>query len=213
MENQFIKIVRSSVKHWYLPLISGLILVGMGIFTFNHQLASFVALSFLFSLSFLLSGASEIIFSISNKNEMDNWGWTLAFGILTFLLGLLLIMNPSISMTTLPLYIGFIMLFRSIMGISYALELKNYGVLDWGNLMSIGILGVLFSLILIWDPVFAGYSIVLWTGLALIAGGVFTVYLSLKLKKLKNISGRISKELKEKYNAIKEEIQNELKQK
>jgi hypothetical protein len=49
--------------------------------------------------------------------------------------------------------------------------------------------------------------------LALIAGGVFSIYLSLKLKKIKNIPVQIPKELKEKYKVIKEEIQNELNQK
>ncbi|HBH22923.1 MAG TPA: hypothetical protein DDY13_05810 [Cytophagales bacterium] len=211
--SSFLKTVTNTVKHWYIPLIVGLIFIGIGIYTLISPLESYLALSIIFSLSFLFSGLAEIIFSISNRNEIDNWGWTLAFGILTFLLGVLLIVNPAISMTTLPLYVGFIVLFRSIMGISYALELKNYGVLDWGNLMAVGILGVLFSLILIWNPVFAGYSIVLWTGLALIAGGVFSIYLSLKLKKIKNIPVQISKELKEKYKVIKEEIQNELNQK
>jgi uncharacterized membrane protein HdeD (DUF308 family) len=153
------------------------------------------------------------MFSISNHKEIDNWGWTLTFGILTFLLGLLLIMNPAISITTLPIYVGFVVLFRSIMGISYALELKNYGIIDWGNLMAVGILGLIFSFILIWNPLFAGFTIVVWTGLAIIIGGVFSVYLSFKLKKIKSIPNKISIELKEKYDAIKREVQNELNQK
>jgi len=211
--SNFLKTVTNTVKHWYIPLVVGLIFIGIGIYTLMSPLESYLTLSIIFSLSFLFSGLFETIFSISNRNEIDNWGWTLAFGILTFLLGVLLIMNPVISITTLPLYVGFIVLFRSIMGISYALELKNYGVLDWGNLMAIGILGLIFSLILIWNPLFAGFSIVLWTGLTLISGGVFSLYLSLKLKKIKDMPSKISKDLKDKYNAIKREIQNELKQK
>lgn len=211
--SNFLKTVTNTVKHWYIPLIVGLIFIGIGMYTIMSPLESYLTLSIIFSLSFLFSGLFEIIFSISNRNEIDNWGWTLAFGILTFLLGVLLVMNPAISITTLPLYVGFIVLFRSIMGISYALDLKNYGVLDWGNLMAIGVLGLLFSLILIWNPLFAGLSIVFWIGLALISGGLFSVYLSFKLKKIKDMPSQISKDLKEKYNAIKREIQNELKQK
>ena len=93
MESQFIKSIKNSVQHWYLPLISGLLFIGMGIFTFNHPLASYVTLSFLFSLSFLLSGLSEIVFSFSNKNELDNWGWTLTFGLITFIMGILFCTN------------------------------------------------------------------------------------------------------------------------
>lgn len=211
--SNFLKTVTNTIKHWYIPLIVGLIFIGIGIYTLVSPLESYLTLSIIFSLSFLITGLSEIIFSISNRHEIDNWVWTLTFGILTFILGILLIMNPAISITTLPFYIGFLILFRSIMGISYALELKNYGVLDWGNLMVVGILGVVFAFILIWNPLFAGFSVVFWTGLAIISGGVFSVYLSFKLKKIKSAPKKVSKELKEKYDAIKREIQKELNQK
>lgn len=211
--SHFFKTVANTIKHWYIPLIVGIIFVGVGIYTFSAPVASYITLSILFSLSFLFSGLSEIIFSISNRHEIDNWGWTLTFGILNFIFGLLLIMNPGISMTTLPLFVGFLMLFRSIMGISYALELKNYGVPDWGALLAIAILGLLFSFILVWNPVFAGFTIVIWTGLAIITVGIFSIYLSFKLKKIKSSPEKISKELKEKYENIKREVQKELKHK
>lgn len=154
MESQFIKSIKNSVQYWYLPLISGLLFIGMGIFTFNHPLASYVTLSFLFSLSFLLSGLSEIVFSISNKNELDNWGWTLTFGLITFIMGILLLIHPEISLTTLPLYVGFTVLFRAIGSIGYSIELRSYKVQDWGYLLIVGLLGLLFSFLLIRNPVF-----------------------------------------------------------
>ncbi len=154
-----------------------------------------------------------MVFSISNRKQIDNWGWTLTFGIATTLFGILLLVNPQISMTTLPFYVGVVVLFRSVMGIAYALDLKKYGVLEWGNLMIFAVLGLLFSFILIWNPVFAGMTIVVWIGLAIIAGGIFNIYLSLKLKKLNKKSSEISQELKEKYEKVKQEIHDELNKK
>lgn len=210
MKAQFLKTIRNTVKHWYIPLIVGLLFVFLGIYSLMSPVESFLTLAFFFSLSFLFSGISEITFALTNREEMDNWGWNLVFGILTFLIGLLLISKPEISLTTLPFYIGFLMLFRSAMGVSYALELKQYGVLDWGNLMMISALGVLFSLVLIWNPVLAGMTIIFWIGLTLIAVGSFSIYLSLKLKKLNTMPGKISDELKDRYDAIKQEIHNEM---
>lgn len=103
----FIKQVRNAVKHWYLPLIAGILFLILGIYTLASPLESFVALSFLFSLTFLFSGLIEVIFSISNKNEIDNWGWSLFFGIVNLLVGLLLIIHPEISMATLPFMLVF----------------------------------------------------------------------------------------------------------
>lgn len=213
MKRNFIKTIESSIKHWYVPLIVGALFVIIGIYTLVSPLESYVALAIVFSISFLVSGLSEIIFSISNRHEMDNWGWNLTFGIFTFLIGLLLVANPEISITTLPFYVGFLVLFRSIMGISFAIELKNYGILDWGNLMAISVLGVLFSFLLLWNPLFAGMTIVFWTGLALITIGIFSVLLSFKLKKLNTMPDKISQKLKNKYNDLRQEIQDELNKK
>ncbi|GAA4296774.1 HdeD family acid-resistance protein [Aestuariibaculum suncheonense] len=213
MKAQFLKTIRNSIKHWYIPLIVGLLFVGLGIYTLVSPVETFLALAFVFSISFMLSGISEIAFAIANKEEMDNWGWNLAFGIMTLLIGILLMSKPEISLTTLSFYIGFLILFRSMMGVSYALELKHYGVLDWGNLMIISVLGILFSLLLLWNPVFAGMTIIFCIGLTLIAGGAFSIYLSLKLKKLNAMPGKISEELKGRYEAIKQEMHDELNKK
>jgi len=207
----FLKTVRNSIKYWYLPLIVGLLFIALGIYVFMSPLESYVTLSLVFSISFVISGLMEIYFSISNRDEIDNWGWNLVFGMLTLAVGVLLLMHPGISLTILPFYIGFLLMFRSIMAMGYALDLKNYGVLDWGNLMIMAILGLIFSFILVWNPLFAGMTVVVWTALALIAVGIYNIYASIKLKKLKNMPKKISKELKDKFQAIKQEIQDELK--
>ena len=83
--SNFFKTVKNTVKYWYIPLIIGLTFIGTGIYTLVSPLESYVALSIIFSLSFLFSGLAEMVFSVANRDEIDNWGWTLAFGILTFL--------------------------------------------------------------------------------------------------------------------------------
>ncbi len=208
--DDFLKTITNAVKHWYIPLLVGILFAGVGIYTLLSPLEAYLTLSILFSLSFLFSGLSEIIFSVSNRKEIDNWGWTLTFGIVTALFGLLLLIKPHISVTTLPFYVGVVVLFRSITGIAYALDLKKYGLLEWGSLMIVAVLGMLLSFILIWNPVFAGLTIVMWTGLALILGGIYSIYLSFKLKKLNSMSKKVPQELKEKYEKIKREIQDEL---
>lgn len=110
----------------------------LGIYTLTSPQESYLALSVLFSLTFIASGVSEIYFAISNREALDNWGWILFFGIISFIIGILMIANPALSMITMPFYVGFLVLFRSIAGISFALDLKSYGVL-----------GLLFSFILI----------------------------------------------------------------
>jgi uncharacterized membrane protein HdeD (DUF308 family) len=206
----FLKSVKNSVKHWYLTLIIGIVFLGVGIVVFFTPLESYLALSIIFSVAFLLTGLLEIAFSISNRNELEGWGWHLALGIVTLLVGIMLVGNPAISMVTLPFFVGFVVLFRSIMAISTSLELRNYYIMDWGYLFGLGILGTIFSFMLLFNPSFAGLSLVIWTGLALVLIGIFSIYLSLKLKKLKDIPKTISAELKSKWNQIQSQITEEM---
>ena len=206
MEHHFFKRIKRTIKHWYLPLLAGVILVVAGIMTFMYPLDSYVTLALLFSLSFVISGLMESVFSIANRKTMENWGWHLASGILSLIIGVLLLMNPAVSIVTLPYYVGFLILFRSAMAIGVALDLKNYRVMSWGNLMVAGVLGILFSFMLLWNPMLAGLTVVTFTGLALITAGILNMVVSFKLKKIHDAPKKISKELMDQFDAVEDEI-------
>ncbi len=184
MNNLFLKQIKQSVKHWYLHLIIGLIFIAVGFWVFTSPIQSYAALTIVFSISFLVSGIMEIFFATSNKKVLENWGWTLALGIFTSLVGIMLIANPVISAITLPLYVGFMLMLHSFWAIGSAFDLKDYGVKGWGVSLFIGILGVLFAALLIIRPAIGGITIVIWTGLALIASGAFNLFLSLKMRRI-----------------------------
>lgn len=121
----FFKAVNSTVKHWYLPFILGILFIVLGIYMFTVPTESYVALSAVFAISFLVSGILEIYFSIANNKELEGWGWYLAGGILDFIAGIILWTNPGISMVTLPFFVGFLILFKSIQGLGFAYDIKT----------------------------------------------------------------------------------------
>ena len=210
MAIHFFKTVRNSIKHWYIHLLIGLLFIAVGLWVFQTPGEAYVSLAFIFSLSFLISGIMEAYFAIANRDITDNWGWTLAQGILNIIVGVLLLNNPEISVVALTYYVGFVIMFRSISAISSSIDLRNYGVSDWGYLMALGIVGVIFSFILLWNPLFAGMTLVVCTGLAFIAMGGFSIYLSFKLKSLHDLPKKISTDLKDRLKAVQKEIQEEL---
>jgi uncharacterized membrane protein HdeD (DUF308 family) len=99
-----------------------------------------------------------------------------------------LIAKPEVAATALPFFVGFSLLFRSFQGLGFAFELKNYGVLHWGNLAIASILGIVFSMLLIAQPIFTGISLVVLTALSFIFAGIAAIVLSFQLKKIKIIS-------------------------
>lgn len=210
MEKSFIKTVRNTVNHWYIPLIIGLFFVVSALYIFRTPLESYVSLSILFSWLFLASGILEILFSLSNRKEIENWGWTLFAGILNIVIGIILLSNPGFTMVLLPIYIGFGLMFRSIHGMSSSFELKSYKVNGWWQLLILGVLGLIFSVIMIFNPLFGGITIVYWTGASLLALGFFSIYYAFVLRKLKKYSNNISTDLKNRYEAIQKEINDQL---
>ncbi len=207
MPLHFFKSIRRTVSNWWLLLLSGVVLIAIGIWTFMNPQDSYVALAFIFSVSFVVIGLFETVFSINNRQIIDNWGWHLLLGLLTLAVGVLLLTKPSeVSQVVLAFYIGFTVLFRSMWAIGLAIDMRSYGLLNWGNVMVLGILGMLLGFLLIWNPLFAGLSAVVLTGLAFVLGGISNIIISLRLKKLHDLPNRINKELIKRYNEIEKEV-------
>ena len=210
MNTSSLKTVVSSINHWWIPLIIGVVLAGAGVYVFATPLASYLALSLIFSVSFLVSGVLQMTFAIANRKELNSWGWYLAGGILYSLFGILLVSRPEISIVTLPFVVGFFVLFKSANALAWAYDLNSMGIKNWGNIAIVAVLGLIFSFILLWNPLFAGLSLVVWTGLAFLLTGIASIMLSFHLKKLKDIPGKISDDLKQRIESIKNEYHQAL---
>lgn len=206
MKSSILKPVFNAVRYWYVPLIVGILFILASIFAFSSPLISFFTLAILFSLSFLFSGISEIIFSVSNNKTLNNWGWHLAMGIVTFIIGLLLVRNPGLSASVLALYIGFTVLFRSIGTISLSIDIKENGIKNWGLLLALGILGTLTAVLLIANPVIAGLSAVVLMAFSFLFIGLFSIFFSFQLRKMYKYSKKINPELRERFEKIQDEI-------
>lgn len=209
MEPILLKSLKKAIRHWYIPLLVGVFFIIVSAVVFVSPIFSFIALAILFSLSLLFGGLSEIIFSVANRDQLESWGWSLAFGIVTFVIGILLFLKPGLATEMLAFYVGFVILFRSIGAISFSLDVKKYGEPNWGWLLAFGILGTIASFILIWNPVFAGLSAVIFIGLSFLFAGLFSIVFSFQLRKLHRRSKVLSAELKARFDELQEAIREE----
>ena len=69
MGNKIFKTIESAIKYWYLPLIVGILLIVLGIWTLTTPLESYIMLSIVFAVGFLLSGILEMIFALGNRHK------------------------------------------------------------------------------------------------------------------------------------------------
>ncbi len=201
-----IETVTNTIKNWWVPVLVGAIFILVGVTTFAQPNESFLGLALVFSISFIIIGVMEIFFSFSNREVIEGWGWLLALGILTLLVGIMLTQNQEVAQTTLPIYISFLLLFRSIMGISTSLDLKSYGILDWGTVMLISVLAMILSFIMLFNPQLAAVSIVFWTGAVFLLIGIASVIFGFRLRKIKRTPQRLKRKATNAVNNAKEEV-------
>lgn len=182
--NNFMNTLKESVKYWWLSLIIGVLAVIVGVWSISAPLTTIGILTVFFAVSLLISGLFDIIFSVSNRKNLDGWGWTLALGIFSVAFSFILLSSPIESMLILVALAGFWVMFASITCISGSIEMQRAGMKDWGWLLTFGILGVIFSLILITSPAFTGAFLIGMFAFSMIAYGVVRIYYSLKMQKI-----------------------------
>ena len=169
----FIDTINFGVKNWWVSLLLGLLYILIAICLMFTPLASYVALSVLFSVSMFVSGTLEILFAVTNRKNISSWGWYLASGIIDLILGIYLMANIGLSMAVLPFIVAFWLMFRGFASTGY-----------WGWYMAFGVLAILCSIGIIWQPGLGALSLVYMIAYTLLIIGIFRVMLSFELKSL-----------------------------
>lgn len=182
---EILNTLKSIVKNWWLFLIIGIALVGLGIVVFRHPLASYIGLSIFFIITLFITGVSQIIYSISNRANLPSWGWHLAGGVFETIIGLFLMIHPGMSMALLPVVVGFWLMFKGISLIGLATDVKALGFRRWAWLLAGGILTTVLAFFITIDPLIGPISIVVFTGLAAIISGSAHIYFAIQLNKIR----------------------------
>lgn len=199
-----------TIKHWWVFLLTGILFIAGAAYVLYTPEQSYVALSWLFSIMVTANGISNIYFSISNRDILKGWGWYLTGGILELLFGILLISYPNMTMLIFPIFTGFWLLFRGIQTIGASLELKEYGILDWGWLMLIGVAITVLASFMVVFPIFGYFNIIYLASLTLLLIGFANISFSLSLKKIKSKTidkvEDFKKGVKKEFKALKADI-------
>ena len=146
----FIDTINFGVKNWWVSLLLGLLYILIAICLMFTPLASYVALSVLFSVSMFVSGTLEILFAVTNRKNISswgwylasgiastgyamdlkrygtrNWGWYMAFGVLAILCSIGIIWQPGLGALSLVYMIAYTLLIIGIFRVMLSFELKS----------------------------------------------------------------------------------------
>lgn len=209
--SNYINTVRSTIKYWYVPAIIGVLLIALGIYSMTTPLETYVALAIFFSVVFFISGILQIVFAISNKDQIDGWGWQLAAGILYTIVGFYLMIYPQITMATLPFVVGFYVMFHSIYQIAFSVDLNKLKVKNWWAVLIWGILGLILSFLLLINPMVSGLSLVYAISLAIVIAGIASITVAFSLNSVRKKFKNIPEDLRQRTSSLNQEYDQHLK--
>ncbi|WP_194778024.1 HdeD family acid-resistance protein [Pararhodonellum marinum] len=198
MPKEIIEKLQYKVKNWWLTLVLGILFILVGIWTMATPLSSFVSLSILFGVIMFVSGVTELTFSISNRKEIDNWGWHFAGAIVDFIIGAMLLFYPGLTMAVLPLMVAFYFMFKGFAGIGASMDIRRAGVAGWGWGLFFGIVSMLLGIMIVFNPMIGGLAIVYFTGMAFIVIGLIKIFISLQLRKVRHNVASVKETIKAK---------------
>jgi uncharacterized membrane protein HdeD (DUF308 family) len=202
--------VKNAVKFWWLSLILGILLVGLGVIMMFTPEISYIALALVFSISMFVGGIFEIVFSISNSKTLSGWGWYLVGGIIDLLFGVLLLAIPGLSIAIIPFLLAFWFMFRGFYAIGFSIDLSRVGNHNWGWPLVFGILTILCSIAILFYPLAGALTSVYIVAFAFIFIGIFRIMFSFELKNLKDNNNKLKEhyhKMREHYHKAKEHLE------
>ena len=176
--------INKKVNQWWWPMIMGIILIIFSAYLLFMPAAAFIGISIFFAALIFASGLTNMVFALSNRSIIKGWVWYLLIAIFELVVGAAMFFQPGLAMTTIIIFTGFWLMFRSFIGIGFALEMKKLGFSNWGWSLFWSIMTLIFSFFMLINPVIGMISVVVLTAIPIMFLGILAISLSLLLKKL-----------------------------
>ncbi len=175
-------LLKSSITTSLLLLILGILLV------FESE-ATIFTISYIIGAILICAGVYALIrfFTNSKKDSNSAIGLDVLYGVVTIILGGLIIKNPKAIGSLLPIVIGIAIIVSSANKIQYAFSLKNSDNDLWKTTMVISIIGTICGVVLLFNPFAGAVLLMRLVGIFIIVYAVLDVISTFIIKK--NVEG------------------------
>lgn len=171
--------------YWWIPLLFGVVFILIGYWILRSPQESFEKITRFIGAMIMVSGAIQLYFTIRHHKDSPGWGFQLAGDIVDLVVGAALLVNPSLLLKLITLFVGIWLIANSISVFMKAAESRKDQHGYWAWEFALGIFLMVLAVFFLWHPMLLGITIALWTGIAFIILGIFRIILTLRLRKLR----------------------------
>lgn len=111
-----------------------------------------------------------------NNSLKSLWKYYLVFGILFLLLGAAALVKPGAFSISIIYVIGWFLMFAGFGNVFYAFAGRNNPALHWGTILFQGILELISAVIIILNPFYSIFFLVVYLGVFLIFRGFMLIF-------------------------------------
>ena len=172
-------------KYWWIPLLTGLISIGFGIWCFCAPAESLTVMAYVFAGLMCAAALLNFFFAFASSRFDSGWGWSLALGLLEMFCGVWMFSLPTaVLVSTFIFVIGIWIIVAAINSICEACMLSSVSPwwIFWMILLLIATIG--FAFIFMSDPIIGGVAVWLWIGISLLTFGLYRIIWATQIKKL-----------------------------
>lgn len=174
-------------RYWWLPLITGLLCIALGLWTIFAPASALPAMAAAFAYCLILVGIFDGFWSLSTTRVNPSWGWDLCMSVIDVIAGVWMLTLDPAQMTLTFLYIIAIwIIFAAFNGIGQmmAVSVKSAWATAFGIVILIATILISFWMLI--NPIGLGLMAWMWIGIALLCYGVFRITIAFRIK---NIAG------------------------
>lgn len=170
---------------WWVPLITGLLAIGLGIWSLFSPVTSIEVFAYIFAACIVGAGILNLAYSITTNGFDSNWGWAMALGLIEIIAGIWMLTLPAqLLATAFVIVVGVWILVSAIMSIAEAGVMSAYspGWIVWMILLLVAT--VIFAIIFLSSPIAGGVAVWMFLGISLLLFGIYRISLAFQIRAL-----------------------------
>lgn len=144
--------VESFRKMFRMSMLTSVFFIIIGLFLILKPETTITTISYIFGAIILVTGVIFLIKYFSSKNQLGIFSGDLIYGVMSTIIGLILILNPTALAKVIPFILGIWIVISSVTKIQYSLHLKAYNNKAWISTMVIAAITFIWGLLLLFDP-------------------------------------------------------------
>lgn len=174
--------LKSSARFWWLPILTGLLAVALGIWCLAAPQESLPTIAYAFSLVLCCIGFLNIVFALFNIGSVTGWGYKLVLGILEIVCGVWMLLLPEASLVSTFIFgIGFYLIFVCLCAVSETILYYGNTKYWMAMLLSFIVCALILAVIFIAGPLAGGIAVWLYLGIAFIAFGIYRILIGCQI--------------------------------